>query len=1110
MLVSEDPESALHTELEALRRRVAELETRLVVVPPGSAAGFLSENSFQTQLLNALRAAANISGAAIQRQQAEETLRDSEALYYQMFTGHSAAKLLIEPETGRIVAANPAASQFYGYPLETLQEMNIAQINMLPPEQIAAARQEAWQRRRNYFIFPHRVASGELREVEIYSVPIQARGQTLLYSIIHDITERRQAAEKLRTMADMLDTAPSSVVVHDFQGRLLYANQMTFVLHGYEEDEFMALNLQDLDTPASAILIEERMQLIRDKGRASFEVVHFRKDGTTIPLELFAKQVDWNGVPAMLSIGTDISERKRAEEKIGRLLERLELATRAARQGIWDWDIQKDKLIWDDRMYELYGVKPGEFAGAYETWLAGIHPEDRPISDEVSRRARLGEIEYDTEFRIIRPDGAIRVLKAYGQIVRDGAGNAVRMTGINYDITGQRQAEAALQQRNRELALLNQVIAASAEGRPAEDILDQACRELALVLDVPYVMAGLLDEARATARIVAEYRGGHTPWLLHRVIPVPETLSASFQRDFIGPLVIADAHTDPRLAAIESLFLPETMAMLILPMRVEGQVAGGLVVSTTTPRSFTAAEVDLAWHVTTQVAGALARSHLVQAQRRLIAAVEQTDDSVIIVDKAGTVLYVNPAFERVSGYGRADIIGQDVRILVSGKHEAGFYDDLWTTLGAGHPWRGRVVNRKKDGSCYTDQVTLTPVRDENGTITTYVSVQRDMTRELALEAQLRQAQKMEAVGQLAGGVAHDFNNILTAIFGHASLAQADLPASSPARADLNGVLAAAMRAGHLTRQLLTFARRQVSQPQNLNLNDLVLNMAPMLRRLIGENIELVVLPEPELGWTRVDPHQFEQLLMNLVVNARDAMLAGGKLTIRTANVGAGEIAGTGHGESVLLAVSDTGCGIAPEDHARIFEPFFTTKAVGQGTGLGLATCFGIVEQHKGRITVESEPGRGATFKVYLPRVEAGDEVAEADLMAGGPAGGEETILLVEDDLAVRELARRILSRQGYRVVEAANGAEALRLAEGWGEAPPDLLLTDVVMPLLGGWELAGPLQARWPGLKVLFMSGYTDSDQVQPDRLEQGQAYLAKPFTAASLTAQIRAMLDQP
>jgi two-component system cell cycle sensor histidine kinase/response regulator CckA len=392
-------------------------------------------------------------------------------------------------------------------------------------------------------------------------------------------------------------------------------------------------------------------------------------------------------------------------------------------------------------------------------------------------------------------------------------------------------------------------------------------------------------------------------------------------------------------------------------------------------------------------------------------------------------------------------------------------------------------------------------------------VMLDITDMKQLEEQLLQSQKMEAVGRLAGGVAHDFNNILTAIQGYSEQARKRLDGDETAAEYIQEVEKAAGRAASLTRQLLAFSRKQALQPKVVDLNTIVAQMDKMLRRLIGEDIELVTRPGQDLGHVRVDPGQIEQVLMNLAVNARDAMPDGGQLTIETANVAldaryAQQHSDVAPGPYVLLTVTDTGVGMTAEVKARVFEPFFTTKGIGQGTGLGLATCFGIVKQSGGHLSVYSEPGKGTTFKIYLPRVEEPLDAASAPADSTGVRGGDETVLLVEDEPAVRELASLILSELGYRVLTASHGVDALRVAESCGAEAIDLLLTDVVMPEMGGKELTERLAARHRNLRVLFTSGYTAEAIARRGVLERGIAFLQKPYSSVALARKVREVLD--
>jgi nitrogen-specific signal transduction histidine kinase/CheY-like chemotaxis protein len=389
----------------------------------------------------------------------------------------------------------------------------------------------------------------------------------------------------------------------------------------------------------------------------------------------------------------------------------------------------------------------------------------------------------------------------------------------------------------------------------------------------------------------------------------------------------------------------------------------------------------------------------------------------------------------------------------------------------------------------------------------------DITERKRLEAQLLQAQKMESVGQLAGGIAHDFNNLLTAITGYAELGRDTLPPDHPTQHDLSEILTATGRARNLTRQLLAFARKQIIAPQVVNLNNLMLDIDKLLRRLIGEDIELVTLPDLNLGLVKVDAGQIEQVLFNLAVNARHAMPGGAKLTIETQNVvldqdTVRQYVGLLPGAYVALTISDTGVGIDQETRKHIFEPFFTTKDPGEGTGLGLAMCYGIISQHGGNISVESTVGRGTTFQILLPCVEAvAPSVAPRDDRVLLPRGNE-SVLVAEDEPAVRALAVRILRQQGYRVLEATNGEEALRIARDRPDVSIALLLTDLVMPQMGGATLAEQITLLYPSIKVLFMSGYSDTAIVRSGPAQDGVAFLHKPFSPAALAGKVREVLD--
>jgi two-component system cell cycle sensor histidine kinase/response regulator CckA len=502
------------------------------------------------------------------------------------------------------------------------------------------------------------------------------------------------------------------------------------------------------------------------------------------------------------------------------------------------------------------------------------------------------------------------------------------------------------------------------------------------------------------------------------------------------------------------------------------------------------------------------RKRAAAEHKRLMAAIEQVGEVIFMTDAQGNIQFVNPAFERTTGYSREETVGRNPRILKSGKQDELFYRNLWDTISGGRTWEGRMVNRRKDGKFFTEETTITPVRDALGRIVNYVAVNRDITDHLRLSAQFQQAQKMESVGLLAGGVAHDYNNLLSVILGYTELALNKVDPAQPLHADLEEIYKAAMRSTDLTQQLLAFARKQTIIPVVLDLNQTVENMLKMLRRLIGEEIDLAWLPGVGLSRVKMDPVQVGQILANLCVNARDAIAGVGKIVIETGNAVFDETycannVGFVPGEYMMLAVSDNGCGMDKETRDLIFEPFFTTKGVGLGTGLGLSTVYGIVKQNNGFINVYSEPGEGTTFRIYLSR--CADQAIDTRRKSAVkiPLSRGETVLVVEDEPALLRMAERMLEQLGYQVLAASTPGEAIGLA---GEHANEihLLVTDVVMPEMNGRDLADRLHSLFPGMKILFMSGYTADVITHRGVLDQGVNFMQKPFSKMDLAVKVR------
>lgn len=500
---------------------------------------------------------------------------------------------------------------------------------------------------------------------------------------------------------------------------------------------------------------------------------------------------------------------------------------------------------------------------------------------------------------------------------------------------------------------------------------------------------------------------------------------------------------------------------------------------------------------------------------RLAAIIEYSDDAFVSMTMSGTVIGWNHGAERLYGHTAEEMMGRSICLLYP-PDQVEEYKRLMNIVQNGEAVpHFDTVRRRKDGTLVNVSVGLTPIETREGEVVGASKSSHDITRIKKLEAQFLEAQKMEVIGQLAGGVAHDFNNILAVIMGYSEMVTGKLPADSPLREYTGEILHASERAAGLTRQLLVFSRKQTVLPVVLDLNEVMKDLEEMLRRLVDENIEMAFVHGSQIGRVKTDAGYVGQVLMNLVVNARDAMPDGGKLTISTDNVMLDDNHTPTHtgvipGDYVILSVSDTGTGMTDEVKAHLFEAFYTTKPKGKGTGLGLATCQTIVQQSGGHIGVFSQLGSGTTFQVCFPRVEQPLDIAPKSSQSGPLPRGTETLLVVEDDSAVRHLARGVLEAQGYEVLSASNGQDGLHAAREHKGAPIRLVVTDVVMPLMGGKVMAEWLQSTYSDLKILFTSGYTDDAIAHHGVLEAGIELLPKPYTPATLARRVRDMLDAP
>jgi len=907
--------------------------------------------------------------------------------------------------------------------------------------------------------------------------------------------------ESLQTFFNALDDL---VFVFDPEGRILFANPAAQNLLGYTPAELAGMAAFDFHPPEQR---QEAAKLLAGviAGKITICPIPLQaRDGTRILVETKILHGQWRGKDALFGMGRDITERKQAEEAVRQSEERYRAVVETAPDVVYAISDKGVFASLNPAFEAITGWARTEWLG--KSFAPLVHPEDASLAVEMFQKVLRGDKPPPYELRILSKSGKYLVGEFTSTpYIRDG--KVAGKLGIVRDITERKRAEKALRQGEVRLERINRCLL---ELGPNFD--SNINRLTALCGELLGATCALYNRLQGDL-LCSQGQWQTPPGFKSEDAPTGHICYDVIRNNREDAVVITNlprtsyAESDPNVRAYG---LQTYMGCAV---KCEGKAVGSLCVVYGTDYQPTDDDRRILGIIASAIGNEDTRKQAEAELNRLMTAIEQTPESVVITDTEGRILYVNPVFERVTGYSRAEVIGQNPRLLKSNRQDSAFYRQLWGKISAGEVWRGRFINKKKDGTLFTEDAVIAPVRDEKGAVTNHIAIKRDISHELELEVQYRQTQKIDSIGRLAGGVAHDFNNILAVICGHTDLALAQLSPDAPLRSNLECIQESADHAANLTRQLLAFGRGQVIEPRRINLNELIVNLNKMLRRLIGEDIKLVTQTAPDLGQIKADPGQIEQVLLNLVVNARDAMPDGGTLTIRTDNVTLDEDYARSHlispGDYVMVSVSDTGVGMTDEVKQHIFEPFFTTKEQGKGTGLGLATCFGIIQQSNGHIHSDSQVDKGTQFKIYLPRVwGVEDPISSREVPVSLPQGTE-TILLAEDEPSLRQLMARVLRTQGYTVLEATDGHEALTLAQANG-AKIQLLLTDVIMPGLSGKTLAEWLGQVNPAVRVLFISGYINNNAVRDSMSKPGTFFLQKPFNPLDLTKKVREAIEAP
>jgi PAS domain S-box-containing protein len=888
---------------------------------------------------------------------------------------------------------------------------------------------------------------------------------------MNDESSRFLSSERHAQFAAIVEFSDDAIIAKTLDGIVTAWNAGAEKLYGYSAEEAIGqpigLHLP-ADRAGEIITILEKIR--RGESVHHFETVRVRKDGTGVDVSLTVSPIRNSAgeVTGASSIARDITERKRVEEALRKSERRFALAFDATPIPTCISEMVTGRILdVNEHFLRTFGHSREEVVGKTSLQLGlWANPADR---DRMAARVLREGFVDDEELQALTGSGEIR--DVVGSAVPIDLGGLPSLLSTFLDVTRRKRAEKEMRRSEERFRRLF-------ESNTISIVVANLAGETLEANDVYLSMLGYTRDELITGRIRWDQMTPPEHWARDRAAV------EQLQRTGVA------APWEKELLRKDGARVPVLIGLAML-----GESEGSCI----------AYIVDLTER--RRAEEALRASE--ERYRRLF---ESNPQPMWVFDEKTLVfLAVNEAACRHYGYSHEEFLGMTIEDIRPAEDVPALHHQLETESREDRRagvWR----HRKKDGTVIEVEINSNAL--VLGGREVQLVLATDVTERRLLEQQLRQGQKMEAVGQLAGGIAHDFNNLLTAILGYADLLATEAGEESPLLGSIEEIRKAGERAANLTRQLLAFSRRQLLEPKVLNLNALVSNIEKMLRRLIGDHVELVTALDPRLGHVRADAGQIEQVIMNLVVNARDAMGKGGTLTIETKDVELDEVFARDHlvtgpvGNYVMLAVSDTGVGMSAETKSHIFEPFFTTKGPGKGTGLGLSTVYGIVKQSNGYVWAYSELDRGTTFKVYLPRVEEWLEPAETAATQAGPLRGSETVLLVEDEESVRSLVRGILESFGYEVLEARSGEQALKMVRQH-PGPIDLVLSDLVMPEMGGVDLVSRLRALRPEIRVLFMSGYTDDVVVRQGFLDSGSAFLQKPFAPAALAGKVREILER-
>ena len=1007
----------------------------------------------------------------------------------------------------KFIDVSKGALQNLGYTQKEIRQLSAYDIK---PEysfdRFKEAIQPLIEKKINILVFEtvHQRKNGSTYPVEVHlqlmhgdDVPSQ------FMAIILDTTERKKAELSLKENEEHFRTLLESTAAIPWELELstwlfTYVGPQIEKVSGYKpeewyEENFWADHLHPVDKEQSLLFCTEATARQEDH---EFEYRFIKKDGSTIWIRDAVQVIVEDDEPVVLrGFMFDVTKQKKEQENQKKAEHRLAEAQNIAHVGSWELDLITNELQWSEETFRIFEVNSVLIKPSYESFASFIHPDDRDYVNQSYLNSLDTKLPYNIEHRILMSDGRVKFVNEQCNTEYNDDGKAIRSYGTVQDITDRKRTDEAIR-----------TIASTVSAASDDDFYERLVTSMAEMFQADYAFIGLLDKDDPmqvnTYRVYAHGK---------IVSNISYMLSGTPCMNVVGKVACAYPEHVQQLFPDDKLLTDMGVDSYIgLPLySVDRMAIGIVVVMDSKPMKNTSQMEEVLKIFAARTEAELERKKTNETIQQLSLAVEQSPNIIIITNAKGLIEYVNPAFVETTGYSLDEVLNKNPSIIKSGDMPESFYHKLWRTIQAGNTWSGVFHNKRSNGDLYWDEAKISPIKNRHGEITHYLGIQADISEKKQIEQQLRRSQKMDALGKLTGGIAHDYNNMLNVILGYTELLEMVLSDESDAKAIefLKEIQHATYRGASLTKKLLAFSRQESAEPESVDVNQLLLDAQNMLKKTLTARINLAYQLADSIWPVYLDKGDLEDAVLNMCINAMHAMPEGGDLTITTFNRtlldDEAVVINLPAGEYVQLSISDNGCGINEDVLNQIFDPFFTTKGE-LGTGLGLTQVYGFIKRAKGAITIDSSLNQGTYILIYFPRDNSKVEMRNVILDEVSEQTGTETILVVDDEKAICALSKNLLASKGYNVLVAESGEAALKILE---TNEVDLMVSDVIMPNMDGYKLAAKVREKYPQIKIQLVSGF-DDDRKRTEEDEILYKYLLhKPYTAANLFDAVRKCL---